>query len=86
MGYDGVLVSDDLQMKAVSAQYGFEDTVRLALEAGVDVLLFGNNLVYEPDVAQRAVALIVRLVQEGKVSRERIEQSYARIMKVKAGL
>lgn len=86
MGYDGVLVSDDLQMKAVSAQYGFEDTVRLAIEAGVDVLLFGNNLVYESDVAKRAVALIVRLVREGKVSRERIERSYGRIMKVKAGL
>ncbi len=86
IGYEGVVISDDLQMKAVSEQYGFEEVVRLALQADVDILLFGNNLAYEPDVAARAVGLMVRMVQKGEIPRERLERSYGRIMALKAKL
>lgn len=86
LGFDGVVVSDDLQMKAVSDRYGLEDSVRLAVQAGVDILLFGNNLAYDPDIPAKVTALLVRFVQEGTLTRERLEQSWRRIMRLKAGL
>lgn len=86
LGFDGVVVSDDMQMKAVTEFYGFEKAVLLAVQAGVDILLFGNNLVYDPDAASKTVDLILQYVDEGKISRERIQASYNRIRKLKARL
>ncbi len=82
--YDGVVVSDDMQMKAISAHYGLETAVEQAINAGVDMLVFGNNAeTFEPDIAERAVAAIKSLVANGRISRQRIDESYARIMKLK---
>ena len=86
MGFDGVIVSEDLQMKAVRDFYGLETVIERSLAAGVDILLFGNNLVYEDDIAERTIAIVTKLVKDGKVSRERIEASYKRIMKLKERL
>jgi beta-N-acetylhexosaminidase len=86
LGFDGVVVSDDMQMRAVTAQYGFDKAVELAVLAGVDVLLFGNNLDYDPDVDARATAVIRAMVADGRVSRERLRASGERIARLKAGL
>jgi len=84
MKYDGVVVSDDMQMKAIAAHYGLETAVELAINAGVDMLVFGNNAdPFEPDIAERAVAAIKRLVADGRIPRQRIDESYSRIMKLK---
>jgi beta-N-acetylhexosaminidase len=86
LNYDGVVMTDDLQMKAISDHYSFEDTIELAIHAGVDILTIGNNLMYGPGTARRAVAIISSLVQSGRIPPERIEQSYQRIMRLKAWL
>lgn len=86
LGFDGVVVTDDLQMGAISRHYGMEQAIELAVNAGVDILLFGNNLEYDPDMARRAHAILKKLVREERVSRERISQSYERIMRLKARL
>jgi beta-N-acetylhexosaminidase len=83
LGYDGVVISDDMQMAAITDHYGFEAAVRKAIEAGVDILAFANNSVYEEDVASRAVALVKRLVEEGSISEARIDASYRRIRRLK---
>jgi len=44
MGYRGVVVTDDLQMYAISKHFTLEETIRLSINAGVDLLLFGNQL------------------------------------------
>ena len=44
LGFDGPIFSDDMMMQAISSHYGLEESIRLALEAGVDVLLFSNNI------------------------------------------
>jgi len=44
LSYNGVIISDDLQMKAISAHYSLKDSVRLCINSGVDILLFGNQL------------------------------------------
>lgn len=44
MGFKGVIISDDLQMKAISSKYDIKERVTLAINAGVNMLLFGNQL------------------------------------------
>lgn len=81
--YDGVIVSDDMQMKAITSHYRFENAIQATLEAGIDLIVIGNNLKYEEDIVARTVAIIKRLVQEGKISEARIDESYRRIQKLK---
>ena len=85
-GYDGVVVTDDLQMQAIAARYSLEEVVLRAIDAGVDILLIGNNLEYDPAAVARVEAVIVRAVAEGRLSRARLEASWARIMKLKGAL
>ncbi len=86
LGYDGVVVTDDLQMQAIAARYSLEEVVLRAIDAGVDILLIGNNLEYDPAAVARVEAVIVRAVAEGRLSRARLEASWARIMKLKGAL
>lgn len=84
--FKGLVVTDDMQMGAVSSMYGFKDSIQMAVRAGADILLFGNNLIYEPGLGTKAVDALKQLVHEGKITQRRIEQSYNRIMKSKAKL
>jgi len=84
--FKGVVITDDLQMKAITSQYGVTDAVRLAVNAGVDILLFGNQLVPEPQDPADIVDLIYKDVQSGRIPRERIEASWRRIMQLKRNL
>lgn len=83
LGFRGVVVSDDLQMRAIADHYGLEQAIRLAIDAGVDILLFANNSTYDPHIAKKASKIIRKLVENGEVSRERIDESYRRIMALK---
>ena len=83
LGFKGVIVTDDMQMQAVSGEYGFKEGVYRAVKAGADILLFGNNLIYEPGLGAKAVSTLKQLVHEGKITERRIRQSYERIIRVK---
>ncbi|MBU0764609.1 MAG: glycoside hydrolase family 3 protein, partial [Bacteroidetes bacterium] len=84
LGFDGVVFSDDMQMRAISDFYGMKKAIRLSIEAGVDVLIFSHNIAGTTDQkAERVFNVIKKLVEDGEISRERIEQSYNRIMKLK---
>ncbi|XOF34829.1 MAG: beta-N-acetylhexosaminidase [Candidatus Electrothrix sp. YB6] len=82
MGFDGVIMTDDLQMKAISDRYGFWQAVQLAVTAGADLLIVGNNLVRNPDALDQGVAAIQELLDQGLVSEERLEQSLQRIQRL----
>jgi len=84
--FDGVVFSDDMEMGAISSRYGLETALYHALDAGVDVVTFANNVIYQPDVGRKAMDIIRRFVKEGKISEERIDQSYRRIMAFKKRL
>lgn len=83
MGYDGVIVTDDMNMGAIAENYGLETAIELSIVAGADILLFANNLTYDPDIAVKARDIILNLISEGKISKDRIDESYDRIMKLK---
>lgn len=84
LGFQGVIFSDDMHMKAISAEYGLKESIELAINAGVDVLLFSGNISgTESTSASELVAIIVGLVKEKKISEQRIRDSYTRILKMK---
>ncbi|NEX11271.1 MAG: glycoside hydrolase family 3 [Prosthecochloris sp.] len=82
LGFRGAVISDDMQMQAIAAHYGLETAIRLALDAGVDILLFANNSTYDPDIGRKTFNIIRTLVENGTISRERIEKSWERINKL----
>jgi beta-N-acetylhexosaminidase len=86
LGYDGVVISDDMQMGAIRGHYGYEDAVLAAVDAGVDMLAISNNVLFEEDVVSRTVEILRRAVAQGRLSRARIEQSYGRIQRLKQRL
>ncbi|MEC9486003.1 MAG: beta-N-acetylhexosaminidase [Prosthecochloris sp.] len=79
LGFGGVVISDDLQMNAVASHYELETAIRLALQAGVDILLFANNSTYDPEIVDKVHTIIRRLIDNGSIPPERIEQSARRI-------
>ena len=84
LGFEGVVVSDDMKMGAIAQNYSLEESIELAVKAGVDILLFGNNSSsYDPQIAQKAVDILRDLVESGTLSRDRIQQSYQRIEDLK---
>lgn len=83
LGYDGVVISDDMQMGAIRGYYGYEDAVLAAVAAGVDILAISNNVTFEEDIVSRTVEILRRAVAQGRISRGRIEQSHARIQRMK---
>lgn len=87
LGYAGVVVSDDMQMGAISSQYDLETAVRLAITAGIDIIAFSNNITFGRSAsAKRLHEIITGLVDSGVITPERIDQSYQRIMRLKRGL
>jgi beta-N-acetylhexosaminidase len=83
LGFDGAVLSDDLQMGAIRDAYGYPEAVALAIEAGIDLLVVANQLVYEPDIAPRTVAIIEDLVRSGRIGEGRIDESWQRIARLK---
>ena len=84
LGYDGVIVSDDMQMGAIRKEYGLKEAVERAVLADVDILLFANNSEYDPEITGKAVNIVKNMLKNGVISKERIEKSYIRIQKLKA--
>ncbi|MEW6306233.1 MAG: glycoside hydrolase family 3 protein [Verrucomicrobiota bacterium] len=81
--YRGVIVSDDLEMKAIAGHYGLEKAVEEAINAGVDVLCFGNNMNYDAGIARKAIDIIAGLVKSGRVTSWRIEEASSRVLALK---
>lgn len=79
LGWRGVVISDDMQMKSITEHYSLEQAILLAVQAGVDILVFGNNLQWDPNLFEKAHAMLRRLVDSGRISLERIQASWERI-------
>jgi beta-N-acetylhexosaminidase len=74
-------------MGAISKKYGLKTTLQLAINAGDDILLFGNQLDPRKVVStKKLVETLMQLVKEGKVSEARINRSYVRVQRLKKKL
>jgi len=86
LGYRGLIISDDMEMRAITSQYGLEKAIHFGIEAGLDILCFGNNMSYDRNIGEKVTGLIQRLVESGQLPEARIDESYRRIMNLKERL
>jgi len=78
LGYKGVLISDDLQMGAIAKHYSLDETLKLAINSGVNMLLFANQLA-NPLKLKTIIDSVYRQVQSGDILVERIVDSNKKI-------
>ncbi|HWL40926.1 MAG TPA: glycoside hydrolase family 3 N-terminal domain-containing protein [Gemmatimonadaceae bacterium] len=76
MGFDGIIISDAMDMRGVLDQFGAAEAVKRAIAAGVDVLI------QPPDVTQ-AIDALVAGVSEGRYTQARVDSSVRRVLEAK---
>lgn len=86
LGYDGVIMTDDMQMGAITAYYSFDKAIELTIKAGVDIITIGSNVLYGPSTVKRAIGIITGLLERGEITYDRIDASYRRIKRLKSSL
>ena len=82
LGFDGVIITDDLEMKAIEKHISFDSIPRLGSSAGVDLYLICHD-------CEKIMALqdqMIRNIQEGHIDQASVEQSVQRIMGIKKRL
>ena len=81
IGYDGVIISDDLQMQAIAKHYSLEEALRLTINAGADMMIFANQL--GSITAPQVIDCIEQLVLLKKIDQQRIDDAYRRVVRLK---
>ncbi|MDE6715030.1 MAG: hypothetical protein K2J74_00930, partial [Muribaculaceae bacterium] len=81
LGFEGVILTDDMYMQGIIDNYSIEDAVLAAINAGADMLIMGNNIStgFEPERPARITEIIVNAVKEGKIDVQRLVDSNRRI-------
>lgn len=77
LGFEGLVVTDALNMKAITDNYSQKDIYKMAINAGVDLLLM-------PKDSLEAFNTVKELVSEGAISEEQIDKSVKKILKLKS--
>ncbi|MEP6703881.1 MAG: glycoside hydrolase family 3 N-terminal domain-containing protein [Acidobacteriota bacterium] len=80
--YDGLTLTDDLEMGAIVENYGIGDACKMAINAGVDMLAICAGV----DAINEGHTSIWKAVNEKEISEERIDESIARIFSAKSFL
>ena len=84
MGFHGVIVTDSLEMAAISENFRFEDVLCMTINAGADMLLLPgvwNDSTFKK--TDGAVAMVVEMVKDGRIKEEEINDSVLRILILK---
>jgi beta-N-acetylhexosaminidase len=81
--FDGVIITDDMQMKAISEHYGLEQALTLAINAGADMFIFANQLSENLQDPKELIDIIEANVKSGKISQHRIDDAYRHIVTFK---
>ncbi len=84
LGYNGVVITDDLQMGAITKKYNLKKTLKLAINAGNDLLLFGNQLSVNNMVSiKKLVNTIKSLINNKEINIETINRANQRLKELK---
>ncbi len=86
LGFDGVIITDDLQMRSISSKRKLDEAIIMALAAGNDIVLIGNVLAQAPSDPEFAVRAIARGVREGRLDFKQLYRSWQRVIGYKARL
>jgi len=92
MGYDGVIISDEMFMRAIRDHYTFDEAIVRVINSGTDILLFNNNrcstaapcgVDTQNSLSRYVINLVLRKIDEGVIAASRIDEAYNRIIKLK---
>ena len=86
LGFEGVVISDDMQMAAIAEGRSLEKAVRQAVLAGNDILLFANDRHPDPRVPEKVAAILIEEARRNPEMLDRIRASHANIMRLKGNL
>ncbi|MCD7822512.1 MAG: glycoside hydrolase family 3 protein [Oscillospiraceae bacterium] len=76
LGFTGLIITDSMQMEAITDRYSSAEAAVLAIKAGVDIILM-------PESLEEAADGIIEAVESGEISEERIAESVLKILEVK---
>lgn len=81
LGFDGIILTDDMYMQGIIDNYDIAEAVVLAINAGADMLVMGNNIStgFEADRPARIIDIIVEAVRDGRIPAERLTDAHRRI-------
>ena len=79
LGYQGIIITDGMEMGAITRQFTSAEATLRSLQAGVDVILGPHDL-------EEAFDAVLQAVEEGSLTEERIDQSVRRVLLLKARL
>ncbi len=85
LGFDGVVITDSMTMDALSEHFDKYDSAKLAIEAGVDMLLMPVNPIGSAGAAalENYIAKLVWMAENGELSMDRIDAAVTRILRLK---
>jgi len=79
LGYNGLIITDCMEMNAIASTFGTIEGSVMAIEAGSDMVLISHTL----DKQKAAIEEVIKAVKAGRITEERINQSVIRILKLK---
>jgi beta-N-acetylhexosaminidase len=80
LGFDGLVMSDDMQMHAIADNYGFDEAIVLGANAGVDLFWICHSV----ELQNRAIDVLIRAAERGEIPRVRLEEASRRLDAVMA--
>ena len=83
LGFEGVVITDDLQMGAIANYYDLNETVVNAINAGNDVLLFSNMFTPDQDLPSKIRDIVINAINNNDIAIERIREAYNHIVTLK---
>ena len=79
LGFDGLLITDDMEMKAIDDRYQSDEAAVMAIEAGADIVM----VLWTPAKQIEVFDALLSAVKSGRISQARLDQSVERILKSK---
>jgi beta-N-acetylhexosaminidase len=80
LGYDGLVLTDGLEMQGIIQRYGAGRAAVMAVLAGADMTM----VLWMPDMKEQVYASLLGAARSGEISRERLDASVRRVLTVKA--
>jgi beta-N-acetylhexosaminidase len=82
IGFNGVIMTDDLDMKAIRSSFDLEDAIVRSISAGHDLILLSNSLKPDDMLPQKTIAAVKAAVAAGRIAPGQIEASSQRVAAV----
>jgi len=87
IGFNGVVISDDMQMGAIAKHYSLKERLRLAINAGEDIILFANQVAPKRVLkVDKLISTVRSLLDSGQISEQSIKNANIRINNLKSKL